>query len=474
MGLVLLSGASGREQTEAWAKDELRDAALGDKRRGARLVRLVAALSLRPASSVPDACGSWGATKGAYALWSNPAVSPEAILAPHAERTCERAAGEEVVLAIQDTTSLDFTSHPATKGLGPLENEHLLGILMHSVLLATTEGVPLGLVHQEFWTRDPQSVGKRDQRRQKETRDKESRKWLTGLQVTMERVNGKRVVTVADAEGDLYDHLAWPRQEGTELLIRAAQDRCVSDEARLLWAAMESVRPHGRWPVRVSRKEDLPGRTAIVSVRWRRVEIEPPVHRKDRRRLRVVPLNAVLVREEEPPEGVEPLEWLLLTSLKVETLEEARQCAEWYSHRWLIERYHYVLKSGCRVEDLQLETAERLERAVATYDLVAWRLLWLTYQARRQPEAPCTLALEREEWETLYCVTHKTSQPPRTPPSLRDAVRWIAQLGGFLGRKGDGEPGPKTLWRGYRRLTDVISGARLANAGHASVYYPIE
>ena len=167
----------------------------------------------------------------------------------------------------------------------------------------------------------------------------------------------------------------------------------------------------------------------------------------------------MVVEEREAPAGVKPLRWLLLTTLTITDWEAALRVIGYYRSRWLIERYHYVLKSGCGIEKLQLEAGERLERALAVYCIVAWRLLWLTYQARQEPELPCSSVLARHEWQALYCTIHRVGQVGAAvePPSLRQAVRWIAQVGGFLARKGDGEPGVQTIWRGLRRLEDIVA-----------------
>jgi hypothetical protein len=170
-----------------------------------------------------------------------------------------------------------------------------------------------------------------------------------------------------------------------------------------------------------------------------------------------LPLQVVLAEEETPPAGVKAVKWLLFTTLPVTCLAEAQTTVRRYSKRWLIERYHLVLKSGCRLESLQLETGERLQRALATYCLVAWRLLWLTYEARRDPERPCDQVLEPSEWQGLYATIHRTTQIPERPPTLQQAVRWIAQLGGFLGRRRDGSPGVQTLWKGWRHLHDIAA-----------------
>ena len=163
------------------------------------------------------------------------------------------------------------------------------------------------------------------------------------------------------------------------------------------------------------------------------------------------------MREESPPDGEQPVEWMLLTTLPITTLEEGLQCLTWYTYRWRIERYHYILKSGCQIEKLQLETKDRLMRALAVYSIVASRLLWLTYQARETPEAPCTVVLSDSEWQSLYAATHRTTVLPDRPPNIRIAILWIAQLGGFLGRNHDGDPGLKVLWRGFRRLEDLTT-----------------
>lgn len=203
-------------------------------------------------------------------------------------------------------------------------------------------------------------------------------------------------------------------------------------------------------------------------MRFTSVMVHPPRNRRGRSKLPAVAVNLVLVQEEATPAGEKPVQWLLLTTLPVKTLSDARRCILWYSYRWRIERYHFVLKSGCQVEELQLETAERLENALATYCIVAWRLLWLTYKSRRTPEAPCTVALETHEWQALYCTIHRAPVPPEEPPTLQEAVRWIAQLGGFLGRKSDGQPGVKTIWRGLRRLHDIAATWQLLNPSPCS------
>lgn len=441
---------------QSWAEEELQHAQLGDKRLNKRLIRLVKDLSSQPSASVPQACGSWAATKAAYRFWKSDNVEADDIRKAHQERTVERLRGESMVLMIQDTTELDFTHHPSTKELGHLDHPSLRGLKVHSGLTVSTQGVPLGLIHQEVWVRDTEDIGKKHRRKKRETKEKESQRWLTALSKGQDAIpEGIEVITIADREADIYDLFAAPRRRGSHLLVRAAYNRRVKHPDRYLWDAIEKSPPQGQLTIDLRRMDDKPPRKATLTVRFMTLEIEPPCNRPKRASFKSIPLQVILAREENPPPGVTPIYWLLITTLPVDSFEDALQCVKWYSHRWLVERYHHVLKSGCHIEQLQLEKADRIKRALATYCIVAWRLLWLTYESRKNPDRPCDEILESHEWQSLYCVIHKTPTPPQTPPTLRQTVRWIAQLGGFLGRKSDGEPGVKTTWRGLIRLHDI-------------------
>jgi hypothetical protein len=420
-----------------------------------RMQRLVALLAAKPTASVPEACGRWAETKAAYRLWASARVSAAEIRRAHIQRTLDRVGAHEVVLAVQDTTALDFSEHKGTVGLGPIGPGYVQGLLVHTTLAVSDQGVPLGMLDQVTWARQADDLGQSHRRRQRATADKESQRWLAGLE-TAQRVvpENKQLVVIADREADIYDLFIAPRRDGAALLIRAEYNRRVQEEAGHVWDAVRAAPEGGRWTVAVARARDRLPRDATVAVRWATVTVRPP-HRGNRPDTSSVILTAVLVEEEAPPEGVTPIRWLLLTTLSVTTAQDAQRVVRWYGLRWLIERYHYVLKSGCRLEELQLESAERLERALATYAIVAWRLLWLTHEARQAPDRSCLSVLTEHEWQALYCTIHRTPHPPDAPPTLREAVRWIAQLGGFLGRKGDGEPGVKVIWRGFRRLGDI-------------------
>lgn len=446
---------------KAWAEEELQYAQLGDIRRKKRLMRIVTDLAAQPNVSVPQACGNLAATQAAYEFWQSPYMKPEAIASAHHHRTLERVKQQSIVIASQDTTELNFTHHPAKRGMGYLDNAKSSGLKVHSVFCSTSNGVPLGVLHQQVWARDITQLGKKHQRHKKPIQDKESQRWLTALDATQSVIPSEIVVvTVADREADIYELFLLPRRPNSEFLIRAQHDRSVKTTSEhqhieRLQQAMRQVHPCGQLSLELRRHPEREARQATLTLRATTLELQPPVTHPEREHLRPIRVQVILAEEENPPSAREQVRWLLLTTLAVTCFEDVVQCLRWYSYRWLIERYHYVLKSGCRLEQLQLETADRIHRALATYTIVAWRLLWMTYLARCHPDTPADTVLETHEWQALYCTIHSSPKPPDSPPDLRTCVRWIAQLGGFLARKHDGEPGVKTLWQGLRRLHDI-------------------
>ena len=441
---------------EEWIAQELEKTELGDKRRTKRLIKIVSNLSAQPEASIPQASGTWAETKATYDFWDSPYIKPSMIRQGHRNATVERIIKYPVVLAIQDTTDLNYTSHNALEGTGYLDSKSAMGFKVHSVFTVTPEGLPLGLLEQYLWSRNEEELGKAENRKKKPTSEKESQRWLDALRATETIIPASsQVVTIADREADFYDLFACPRREGSDFLIRATQNRCLAESEKHLWEAVESVVSQGIMTVEVKRNPTRPARTATLSIRYTSVTIQPPQNRPKQEKLAPITLQAMLVTEEEPPLGVEPITWLLLSTLKINSIEDVKEYVRWYSYRWLIERYHYVLKSGCGMEKLQLKTAQRLEMALATYAIVAWRLLWLTYEARCSPDSSCERVLQPHQWQALYATIHGKIYPHLSPPTLAEVVRWIAQLGGFLGRKGDGSPGVKVLWRGLSRLDDI-------------------
>lgn len=374
----------------------------------------------------------------------------------------------ETVLSIQDTTDLDFTSHPKTQGLGYLNQTKQQGIKVHSCFAVSGKGQPLGLLHQHTWVRPDAPVKKKSPKKvrnnQKPIEEKESYRWLTTLSAAEATISGTiQLVQVADREADIFELFAQPRQPNSELLIRAKSNRKVKHELGQLFATLSQAPVLGNLTIEVRRNPKRPARTAHLQIRAIKVVLEVPAHLPNKHQLSPIELNALLVEETSPPaDGSAPISWRLLTSLPLDTFEEACQCVRWYSYRWLIERFHLTLKSGCKIEALQLQHRDRLLKALATYNSVAWRLMAMTYQARLTPDESCECLLTTAEWKLLRRKFEPKSRAKK-PPTLRQAMIWIARLGGFLARKRDGDPGIKTLWRGYTKLHHLLEGAQLAS-----------
>ena len=450
-----------------WVELELGEGTqFGNRKLNKRLVKIVAHLSEQPNESVPQACGDWKDTKGTYRFWDHKHVTPEKILEPHVRSTVVRAEKQRVVLAVQDTTELNFTSHLATQGLGMLDHRKCRGLKVHSVFAVSDKGVPLGLLHQKVWTRDPKSRKNEREYQKLAIAQKESQRWLDGQKAAETQLSPRtQIVTVGDRESDIFDLFVQTRRPGSDLLVRVqAKRRLVLHPARYLDAAVRRQQPLGTKVVQVPRKDGTPRREARLTIRAMSLEILPPQNHPRRDELHPIRVQVILAEEEHPPKGTKPLSWLLATSLSADTLEDALRCVEYYTYRWLIERFHFVLKSGCGMEDMQLETAARLKNALATKSIVAWRLLWVTYQARVEPDGSATQVVTDEEWHILCHTQKKGKATPALRPTIREAVRLIARLGGFLGRKHDGEPGVKTLWRGLQRLQDRVTGWHLSRS----------
>ena len=426
------------------------------------------ALSRHPTASVPLASQSSSEAQSIYRFWSNPKVSSEAILNSHIEGTVARARTCETVLSIQDSTDFDFTSHPQTAGLGYLNQTQQQGIKVHNCFAVSGEGEPLGLLHQHTWVREAPPVKKKDRSAQARNRDKpieakESYRWLTTLSAAEAKVSESvQLVQVADREADIFELFAQPRQANSELLIRVKTNRSLKQTWGKLFTAMAEAPVLGELQVEVQRTPQREARIAQVQLRGLQVTLAVPEHlARQKPSLQPIELNALWVEEiGVPADGGKPIRWKLLTTLPLESYAQACQYVRWYSYRWLIERFHFTLKSGCKLEDLQLQHRDRLLKALATYSIVAWRLMSMTYQARLTPEASCDAILQPEEWQLLRRKFAPKSRT-KTPPTMRQAMLWIARLGGFLARKGDGEPGLKTLWRGYTKLHHMLEGARL-------------
>jgi len=392
------AAASPNPLPQDWAEEEFAQAPLRDRRLSQRLCVLARDLYARPSAQLPQACGSRAKTKAAYRLLSHPRLTMHSGLQSHYEATTRRMGSESVVLAIQDTTSLNYSAHPATEMLGLIgtEPQGPIGMFLHSTLAFNEAGTPLGLLQVQSWVRDPEDRGKRHQRYHLPLEAKESVRWLRSLE-TVAAVQAEcpqtQVVSVGDREADIFELFVWTQDhpEGPALLVRAERDRMLPEEQGRLWEKVSTHPVAGRLELNVPRRPGRAARQAVLEVRYRAVELAPPKRKKD---LPSVRLWAVLAREVNAPQGIKPLEWMLLSTLEVNTLESALEKLRWYAGRWGIEVFHRVLKSGCKIETRQLAGADRLEACLAIDLVVAWRIYYLTKLGRETPDLPCTVFFE--------------------------------------------------------------------------------
>ena len=482
------------ESEASWAAEEFADVNLGDKRLDARLVTLCDRFSNSPESPINQACADWAETKAAYRFFRNEKIETDEILAAHRHKTCQRAKTHNTVLAIQDTSYFVYTSHLITDGLGKMsmkkgshvEKIYSKGLVMHVCLAVTTRGLPLGLLDQNIFARKlrPEHQRRRNGGRYIQdvlpVEEKETYRWLQALKTTEEALPDTRVVTVCDREADLYDFFKLSHQLDAAVLVRASANRSVNRKSRYaekdvlkLWDYMLEQTVAGSYTIQLPKRaktkhcEAREARSATVTVRFAPLCLNPPRNncKHKTESLPDIDMHAVYVLETDPPAGEEPVEWMLLTSLPVRSFDEACEKVLWYCLRWRIEMYFKVLKSGFRVEACRLGHAQRLTRYLMVMSIVAWRLFMITLIARTDPDTPCTDLLTPDEWHVLFRKTHNNQTPPTKPPCTGDVVVWIARLGGFLARKGDGLPGTVTLWRGWKRLTDLTDGWTLAAQG---------
>ena len=423
----------------------------------------------RPQASIPQACQTRAKSKAAYRFFEHPTTHMDVLLSQNVTATVNRCRKETVILATQDTTTLNYSAHPTTEDLGPIGSRQNgpIGLLVHDTMAFTVEGVPLGLLDVQCWARNPEEFGKKKKRHELPIEEKESIKWLRSYEkvATAQRAcPNTTFVSVGDREADIYElfALAIADPAAPKLLVRAEQNRILADRQGHLWEHLEGLAAAGILELHVPRQRNRQARVAQLEVRFAEVHLNPPQRKQKLGRLRIW---AVLAREINAPANIEPLEWMLLTTCPVADFDQAVERLGWYAKRWGIEVYHRTLKSGCKIEERQLGQADRIEACLAIDMVVAWRIYYLTKLGREAPDVPCTVFFEEAEWKALVAYLKDDPIPPAQPPSLREAIRMVASLGGFLGRKCDGEPGTKSLWLGLQRLDD-LAGMWIVLAQH--------
>lgn len=453
--------------------DEVRDVDLGDKRLNRRLGKVIEELGDKPNLSIPAATHARAEMEAAYRFFDNDKVSPQRILQPHFDATRERISQCPFVLLVQDTTEVDLTRpKQQVKGAGPMDSEVRRGAFFHPLMAFDLDGLPLGTVWQKNWARDEIETNlspeeKKRKRNRTPIEEKESVRWVEGLRAARgvaEACPETTCVCVADSEGDIYELFSEPRSTKAgevHLLVRACQTRSTTEgnwleEVRATPCMYQcsvdvSARTAKIAATEKKRKQSRDARVAEVEVRATTVTLSPPP-RFDRK-LPEVTVQVVLVEETDPPEGCDPIEWLLVTSLPIDDSEQVKAIVQAYCIRWQIEIFFRTMKSGCRVEDRQFETLDRMMNCVAVYSIIAWRIMYLCRLGRECPDLDCEVVFEPCEWKSVY-MAMKRREPPATPLRLNEVIRLIASLGGYVDRKST-NPGPQTLWIGMQRVHDL-------------------
>ena len=464
----------------SWTAKELSTVGLGDKRLEDRMQLILQRLSQSPDKSIKSSFKGWSEVMGAYRFFNNEKTSVDNVLKPHQDATVERVKAFDRVLIIQDTTELDYTRKKHLNGAGPLTADRK-GFFAHNQFVITPERVPLGTWATTFYTHDEATFGKSaDKRKHLPIEDKQSYRWLLGYRdaCRLKQLTGEvEVIACGDRENDIYEvYQEWRqlRDQGrpyAQWLIRCCQNRAIIKEKS---CQADSLYPNirekvcasellGEFTIEIKEKVQKKkikgkkintlrvGRQAHMQVSATQATLRPP-YRKDKK-LSEVPISIVMVNEKHPPEGQDPIEWVLFTSLEVTDFQSALDLVRLYAARWEIEVFHRVLKTGCKIEELQLKTDDRIQVAIALYMIVAWRVMQIMHLSRQCPELPCDVIFEKDEWQAFWIIVKDgQSNALANIPKLGEFVRKIAEFGGFLGRKGDGDPGPQAIWQGLAQL----------------------
>jgi hypothetical protein len=455
-----------------WLDRELLGCKFKDGRLAKRFRRLIEQTEDAVGESIPHACQDWANTKAAYRFFANPRVSEDDILGGHFAATGERVAARvEPVLVLHDTTEFSFQrGDPDAIGFTRVMNRgrhkterrkhhKVCGVLMHSALAVTMDGLPLGLAAATFWTRKKfkgDSARQRGNLKRMPIEEKESARWPANVRLASERLGPERCIHVADREGDIYELLCAAAEAGTHFLIRSHVDRWTGEGDHTIAGEMAETAVKGLHRIEVVNDRGEK-RQATLEIKYRKVRVLPPVGKQ--KHLPALTLTVIQAVERDPPKrGGKPISWKLVTDLPVSSREEAIEKLQWYAMRWKIEVFHKILKSACKIEDSKLRTADRLVNMIAVFCVLSWRIFWMTMVNRASPAAPPTAALTDLEIRLLdHLVADRSTTPPEG--TISRYIIKAAQLGGYLARANDPPPGNKLMWKGLTRLTDIALGA---------------
>jgi len=446
-----------------WVDAELEKVSLGDERLDKRIKVVAGAMSLRPMSTINAAHDDWARVKAAYRMFDNKRVSYEKIIKPHIEQTKVRAGKESVILAIQDTTTLSYQGHEKCEGLAIINGTGRgkkkvegRGILMHSALMVTEEGLPLGLGSLKLYSREePEKEKEVNAHQKKPITEKESFRWLETMNLANKRFKKKdnRVIVVGDRESDIYEFIQVANELEIEFIVRGNYDRKLKDGQRIRGAVLKEACA-GEIEVSVPARNSKKAEKIDFRVFYKELVLSPARRRKGSKWIQLEPqrITVIIATEKKVSKGREAREWMLFTNTEVRNFQEALTCIHRYQQRWQIEIFHKVLKSGCEVEDCRLENVKRICNYISLNCIIAWRIYWCTHINRISPNEPAEKAFSKAEIEVLKIRETEQQKKPVDISTVRQAMRAVAKLGGFLARRWDGLPGPTYLWRGFQVL----------------------
>jgi Transposase DNA-binding len=464
-----------QEDDESWLDREIAGSEFNDVRLRKRFGVLLEQLWKGMGQTIPLACQDWANTKAAYRFMDNDRVSEQDILSGHFQATAQRfAATDGPILVLQDTTTFSYErERPELVGYagsaitsaerrGRTRPSPQCGILMHSSLAVTTEGLPLGLTAIKFWSRKEFKDTAKKRRKVNFTRipieKKESFRWIENLRHSTARLGDPgRCVHVGDRESDIFELFCAASELGTHFLVRTCTNRLAGDGEHTVADEMSEVRVKGLHRIEFRDAKGRPHQ-ALLEIRYRRLTVWPPVAKQ--RHYPPLTLTVIHATERGEPADRPRVEWKLVTDLPVNSRADAIEKIDWYAMRWKIETFHKNLKSGCKAEESQLRTASRLTNLIAIFCILAWRVFWLTEINRSAPEASPEVALTATEVTLLDQLVKDTARIAQAPPLSRSLIK-LAQLGGYLARANDPPPGNKVIWRGMHRLIDIELGYRL-------------
>lgn len=455
--------------TSSWIEEEFSSAIFPEPRLLKRFQIIAAELGAKPEAPINQASLTSASTKGAYRFFNNDSVDDEMIVAPHIEATILRCMEYDEVVIAQDTTYLDYSSHEAVKGLSPFQKkgEEFRGIALHTGLAMGSSGLPLGQIYHHQWVRDKKVSETHHQRNMKPIEELESARWLHCIAQSRELLNKKKIIQVGDREADIFEVFQFAHSCDVDLVIRSSHDRKILEGDGKLVVFLQKIKSKEYVSVEIPGNGSRKKRTAKLHIKYSSITLDScPTGVKTLRNAgrENTQLWVVEAKEKDPPEGVARLEWRLLTSLKVEKLEDAIKILKYYRMRWNIELYFKTLKSGCKIEDCRLETVKGLKRYNSLISVFGWRLFWMAFIDGQYPEASCEAFFKKSEWQAAWMMAHKSqikkglikNEPPKDPPLLKDVLRWIANLGGLVGQSSKVKAGIITMWRGWMSLVPAI------------------